>query len=115
MRLFGWKKHSERKEKKFEFSKRLINDNRYLLWVINVGGLLLAFCCIFMGYVGGLGWIAGMVSSSWVAHGAICSWYFSLAKQDHRGADGTGITFATAQANGFVEPKEETSWESPKI
>ena len=53
--------------------------------------------------MGGLGWIAGMVSCAWAAHGAICSWYLSMAKQDHRGADGTGITYAVAQANGFSE------------
>ncbi len=47
-----------------------------------------------------------------------------MAKADHASADGTGITFAIAQANGFVDSREinntennedEGSWESPAI
>ena len=103
--------------KRLDFSKKLINDNRYLLWLINVGGLLLAFYCVFKDYLGGLPWIAGMVSCAWAAHGTICSWYFSMAKSDHSGSDGTGITYAIAQANGFVENEktDNDNWESPAI
>lgn len=118
MKLYGGGKRAvAKKEKKLEFSKKLINDNRYLLWLVNVGGILLAFYCVYKGYLGGLGWIAGMVSCAWAAHGTICSWYFNMAKSDHRSADGTGITFAVAEANGFVEnnEKDNGSWESPAI
>lgn len=34
------------KEKKPEYSKRLVSDIRSLLWVVTVGGLLLAAYCI---------------------------------------------------------------------
>lgn len=115
----GGKRLATANKKQLEYSKKLINDNRYLLWLINAGGLLLAFYCVHEGYLGGLGWIAGMVSCAWAAHGAICSWYFSMAKSDHKNAAGDGLTFAIAQANGFVEPSVEetgeTSWESPQI
>lgn len=122
--LGGGKRAVANTQKKLDFSKRLINDNRYLLWLVNAGGLLLAFYCVYRGYLGGLGWIAGMVSCAWAAHGTICSWYFSMAKADHSSADGTGITYAIAQANGFVESceinnmennEEKGSWESPAI
>ncbi len=102
---------TKKKPQPLEFSKKLINDNRYLLWLVNGGGLLLAFYCVYRGYVGGLAWVAGMVSSSWIAHGAICSWYFNMAKSDHKSADGTGITFAAAQAKEFIQQE----WESPAI
>jgi len=113
----GGARAAARKKDKLDFSKKLINDNRYLLWLVNIGGILLAFYCVYMGYLGGLGWIAGMVSCAWAAHGTICSWYFNMAKSDHTNADGTGITFAIAQANGFVDEKkkDEGSWESPAI
>ena len=115
----GGNRLASTKTKKLDFSKKLINDNRHLLWLVNTGGLLLAFYCVYAGYLGGLGWIAGMISCSWAAHGAICSWYFSMAKADHKSANGEGLTFAIAQANGFVQSSEDdeddSSWESPKI
>lgn len=114
MKLFGGKHEACAEKKKIDFSKKLINDNRFLLWIINIGGLALAFYCVHQEYIGGLPWIAGMVTAAWAAHGTVCSWYFSMAKQDHSSADGTGITFAAAAANGFADTKE-SSWESPKI
>lgn len=100
---------------KLDFSKKLINDNRHLLWLVNIGGVLLAFYCVYKDYIGGLGWIAGMVSCAWAAHGTICSWYFNMAKSDHRSSDGTGITFAAAEANGFNNNDDNDKWESPVI
>lgn len=121
MTIFGnrsGKRIATPSKKQLDFSKKLINDNRYLLWLVNTGGLLLAFYCVHESYLGALGWIAGMVASAWAAHGAICSWYFSMAKSDHRNAAGDGLTFAIAQAQGFIDNSsvtEDTSWESPQI
>lgn len=42
------------KGKKPEYSKRLVSDIRSLLWVVTVGGLLLAAYCIHKGYTGSL-------------------------------------------------------------
>ena len=99
----------EKKTKKLEYSKRLVNDTRALLWVITIGGLLLAFYNTMMGNVGEFPWIGFMVSCAWGAHGTICSFYLNMSKSDHKGADGSGITFAAAQANGF---KEDEDWET---
>ena len=38
-----------------------------------------------------------------------------MAKSDHKSADGTGITFAAAEASGFSDNKDDDSWESPAI
>lgn len=114
MRLYGCRKRTATKTKQLDFSKKLINDNRYLLWIINVGGLLLAFYCVRYSYMGALGWIAGMITAAWAAHGTICSWYFSMAKSDHRNAAGDGITFAAAQATGFAQEEENYS-DSPPV
>ena len=81
-----------------EFSKRLIADIRALLWVVTVGGLILAAYCIRRGYAGALPWLTAMVGLPWTAHGTVCSFYLNMAKSDHHEG---GITFEAAKASGF--------------
>lgn len=66
-----------------DFSKKLIHDIRWLLWVVTLGGLVLAFYCIHLGYLGTLGWITTLVGLPWSAHGVVCSFYLNMAKSDH--------------------------------
>ena len=95
---------------KAEYSKKLVTDIRSLLWVVTVGGLLLAFYCVRKNYLGALPWVTSMVGLPWTAHGVICSFYLNMAKSDHKVG---GITFETAKANNFVV--NQTSNDSPKI
>lgn len=97
--------------KQQEFSKRLISDIRLLLWVVTVGGLVLAAWCIHRGYTGSLPWLSAMVGLPWTAHGTVCAFYLNLCKSDHREG---GITFETARAAGFQPPTED-SVDSPAI
>ena len=78
-----------------QFSKRLISDIRALLWVVTVGGLLLAAYCIRVDYAGALPWLSAM---PWTAHGTVCAFYLNMAKSDHKEG---GITFESAKAAGF--------------
>ena len=91
-----------------EFSKRLIVDIRALLWVVTVGGLVLAAYCIHTGYTGALPWLTAMVGLPWSAHGAVCAFYLNMAKSDHKEG---GITFESAKAAGFDAGSEN----SPRI
>ena len=93
---------------KIEFSKRLISDIRALLWVVTVGGLLLAAYCIRADYAGALPWLSAMVGLPWTAHGVVCSNYLSMAKSDHKRG---GITYEAARAAGFGQESEN----SPRI
>ena len=93
-----------------EYSKKLVTDIRSLLWVVTVGGLLLAFYCVRKNYLGALPWVTSMVGLPWTAHGVICSFYLNMAKSDHKVG---GITFETAKANNFVV--NQISNDSPKI
>ena len=95
---------------KSEYSKKLVTDIRSLLWVVTIGGLLLAFYCVRKNYLGALPWVTSMVGLPWTAHGVICSFYLNMAKSDHKVG---GITFETAKANNFVV--NQTSNDSPKI
>lgn len=103
---------SSKKGEQLDYSKRLIADIRWLLWVVTVGGLLLAALCIYKGYLGSLPWLSAMVGLPWTAHGVVCSFYLNMAKSDHKEG---GITFETAKANGFSETDKNGSSESPSI
>lgn len=81
-----------------QFSKKLVADIRALLWVVTVGGLLLAAYCVRTGYAGALPWLTAMVGLPWSAHGVVCSFYLNMAKSDHKEG---GITFEAAKAAGF--------------
>ena len=94
-----------------EYSKRLVSDIRALLWVVTVGGLLLAFYCIRVWYTGSLPWIGAMVGLPWTAHGVVCSFYLNMSKSDH--SEG-GITFEAAKAANFNQ-EPEGSINSPAI
>ena len=95
---------------KAEYSKKLVTDIRSLLWVVTIGGLLLAFYCVRKNYLGALPWVTSMVGLPWTAHGVICSFYLNMAKSDHKVG---GITFETAKANNFVV--NQANNDSPKI
>ena len=86
--------------KQQEFSKRLISDIRLLLWVVTLGGLVLAAYCISKGYTGSLPWLTAMVGLPWTAHGTVCAFYLNLCKSDHKEG---GITFEAAKAADFNE------------
>lgn len=88
-----------------EFSKRLIADIRSLLWVVTVGGLILAAYCIHVGYMGALPWLTAMVGLPWTAHGTVCAFYLNMAKSDHREG---GITFESAKSSGFVKDSDNS-------
>lgn len=101
-----------------QFSKWVVADVRPLLWLVTIGGLLLAAYCIHTGYTGSLPWISAMVGLPWTAHGVVCSFYLNLCKSDHRRG---GITYDAAKAANFNVPKAddpqevEGSIDSPAI
>ena len=107
----GKRSRSRKKTKRTDYSKQMITDIRALLWVVTVGGLLLAAYCIRTGYTGALPWLTAMVGLPWTAHGVVCSNYLSMAKSDHRRG---GITFESAKAKDFSQVAEESE-NSPPI
>lgn len=80
---------------KMDFSKKLVNDIRLLLWIITLSAIALAFYCVHLGYLGTLPWIAALVGLPWSAHGVVCSFYLNMAKSDHSQG---GITYEQAMA-----------------
>lgn len=86
------------KPKALDFSKKLVDDVRYLLWIVTVGALILAFYCVHKGFTGALPWLSAMVGLPWTAWGTVSSFYLNMAKSDHK--DG-GITMEAARAKNF--------------
>ncbi len=97
---------------KTDFSKRLIYDIRGLLWIVTLGGIILAAYCVYKRYTGSLPGLSAMVGLPWTAHGVVCSFYLNMAKSDH--SEG-GITFEIAKANGFEIDVDTGSEESPAL
>lgn len=93
---------------KVDYSKKAISDIRPLLWIVTIGGLLLAVYAIHEKYTGALPWISTMVGLPWAAHGTVCSFYMNMAKSDH--SEG-GITYESAKAKSF----EQHPMNSPPI
>jgi hypothetical protein len=88
------------------YSKKLITDIRSLLWVVTVGGILLAFYCVHNNYTSSLPWITSMVGLPWASHATICSFYMVKSKAENTAADGNGIVYAAAQ-NEFMQEYEK--------
>lgn len=94
------------KEKKLEFSKKLIKDIRGLLWIVTIGGLLLAFYCIYRDFASSLPWVGAMVGLPWASHATVATAYMGKSKAENTSASGEGITFAAAAARDFIKDEE---------
>lgn len=63
-------------KKKTEFSKVLLKQEAALIWIMSIGFLLLAFYCIYMGFIGSLPWLSAMVGFPWTAYGVSQAMYY---------------------------------------
>ena len=93
--------HEKEAEQKMSFGKQILRDVRPLLWLVTVGGIVLAFYCVYKGFTGALPWIGTMVGLPWTAWGTVASFY--MKKSEKQCLTG-GITFESAKAKNFVKP-----------
>ena len=105
------KRSSKSRQTMLEYSKRITNDMRGLLWAISVGGLLLGFYAVHARFEGALPWISAMVGLPWTAWGTAAAFYMNLAKSDHKTG---GITHDTAMAE-IAASAADASGNSPPI
>lgn len=103
-----------RQEEKTKFDR----SQFFTLLVILFGFIIAQEClaimvlCIVRGFTATAAWLTAAVGLAEAVIGLGLNAYLSLAKSDHKGPDGTGITYAKAQANGF---KNESNRVSPPI
>ena len=61
---------------KREYSKTLLIQESVLIWITTILLILLAFYCVYLGFVGDLPWIAAMIGFPWAAYGVSQVWYY---------------------------------------
>ena len=84
-----------KKNKKMEFSKRLLLQESLLIWIITIAFIVLAFVCVFNQYFGELPWLAAMCGFPWTAYGASQAFYFRKAEKENTQG---GIKYETVMA-----------------
>ena len=74
----------EKKEKKQkEFSKSLLIQESFLIWIITLSFILLAFVCIHNLYFGELPWITAMAGFPWTAYGVSQACYYKKSEKEN--------------------------------
>ena len=79
--------------KKREVSKNLLVKESALIWITTLGYLLLAFYCIFNGYMGSLPWLTASASLPWAAYGVSQVYYYkkSMAENTKNGVKNESV------------------------
>lgn len=93
------------KDKKTEFSKKLLLQESMLIWIVTISFIVLAFVCVKNQYFGELPWLAAMCGFPWTAYGVSQAFYFKKAERENsRG----GIKYETVMADYQQDiPSEE--------
>lgn len=65
------------------FSKALLIQESILIWIVTLAFIVLAFVCVFTGYLGTLPWVAVMVTAAWGAYGASQVFYYNKSKAEN--------------------------------
>ena len=72
-----------KKDKKLEFSKKLLVQESILIWIITLAFIALAFVCIIKQYFGELPWLAAMCGFPWTAYGVSQGFYYRKAEKEN--------------------------------
>lgn len=81
------------KAKKREFSKSLLLQESFLIWIHSLAHIVLAFYCIYKGYTGTLPWLAAEASLPWTAYAVSQAFYYNKSTKENTR---NGIVFETA-------------------
>ena len=84
------KNKKEKKQK--EFSKSLLIQESFLIWIVTLAFIALAFFCVVNQYFGELPWLAAMAGFPWTAYGVSQACYYRKAQKEN--TEG-GIKYAT--------------------
>ena len=82
--------------KKQEFSKALLIQESFLIWIITFAYIILAFICVFNGFSGSLPWLSVIPGLAWGAYGVSQACYYHKAKVENSAG---GIKYETVMAD----------------
>ena len=89
-------------KKKIEFSKTLLIQESLLIWLHTIAMIVLAYICVFRGYLAELPWLTAMVALPWTAYGVSQHAYYKKSQVENSQG---GIVFETAMAP-YVEKED---------
>ena len=65
------------------FSKTLLIQESILIWITTIAFIVLAFVCVFTGYLGPLPWVAVMITAAWGAYAVSQAAYYGKSKAEN--------------------------------
>lgn len=68
---------------KREFSKTLLIQESALIWISTLAYIVLAFYCIYNGYMGSLPWLTASASLPWAAYGVSQVYYYKKSMAEN--------------------------------
>ena len=90
-------------KQKQEFSKRLLIQESFLIWIITISYIVLAFICVLFNYTGSLPWLSVIPGVAWSAYGVSQGFYYNKSKKENTR---DGIKFETVMTE-LLNEKEE--------
>ena len=70
-------------KQKREFSKNLLVQESALIWISTLAYIVLAFYCIYNGYMGSLPWLTASASLPWAAYGVSQVYYYKTSMAEN--------------------------------
>lgn len=86
-----------------EFSKVLLIQESILVWLATLSFIVLAFLCVYMGYIGSLPYVTTLIGAIWAAYGVSQACYYNKSKAENTV---NGIKYETA-LRSYTETAEE--------
>ena len=65
------------------FSKTLLIQESILIWIVTLAFIVLAFVCVFTGYLGPLPWVAVMITAAWGGYAVSQAAYYGKSKAEN--------------------------------
>lgn len=102
------KEKIKKRKKKREFSKTLLIQESFLIWVETLAFLGLAYLCIIKGYTGSIPWLTSFSALPWTAYAVSQGFYYNKSKKENTQG---GIVYETALAQ---IQEDEDEYETPQ-
>lgn len=97
-------KSMKKNKNKLEFSKKLLVQESFLIWIVTITFLVLAFICITNQYFGELPWLTAMAGFPWTAYGVSQACYYKKTEKENTK---DGIKYETVMAQLQTDDEEE--------
>ena len=95
------KKKSRKKNKRLEFSKTLLIQESFLVWIATISFIVLAFMSISKDFIGELAWLTALCTAIWTAYGVSQAFYYKKSMAENTKG---GIKYRLVDKENEEEP-----------